>query len=70
MNIKEYLNLINEKDVIYIENSNLKLRIKDYLTPKRLKNFLLKGKSLIYSSLLKHNYENFKLEILEYCKPS
>ena len=29
-----------------------------------------KGKSLINSSLLKHGYSNFSLEILEYCTAS
>ena len=30
----------------------------------------MKGKSIIYSSLLKHGHINFSLEILEYCEQS
>jgi len=30
---------------------------------------LKRGKSAIYSSLLKHGYSSFSLEILEYCEP-
>ena len=37
------------------------------------KNFLLrytkKNTSLIYAALLKHDYKNFTLDILEYCSP-
>jgi group I intron endonuclease len=33
-----------------------------------MKTYLKKGKSIIYSSLLKHGLSNFKLEILEYCE--
>jgi hypothetical protein len=31
---------------------------------------LKKGNSIIYNSLLKNDYSNFSLEILEYCEPS
>lgn len=31
---------------------------------------LKKGKSAIYSSILKHGLSDFSLEILEYCNPS
>lgn len=31
---------------------------------------LKKGKSAIYSSILKHGLSDFTLEILEYCNPS
>jgi hypothetical protein len=32
-----------------------------------MKTYLKKGKSIIYSSLLKHGLSKFKLEILQYC---
>jgi group I intron endonuclease len=35
-----------------------------------MKTILKKGKSSIYSSILKHGISNFKLEILEYCSPA
>jgi hypothetical protein len=34
-----------------------------------MKTDLKKGKSAIYSAILKHGISNFKLEILEYCEP-
>ncbi|PIA12835.1 intron endonuclease, partial [Coemansia reversa NRRL 1564] len=49
----------------YIGSSiNLSKRLNQYLN----KEFLLKnGNSKIYKALLKYEYKNFKLEILEYC---
>jgi group I intron endonuclease len=35
-----------------------------------LKHQVSKCKSKIYSGLLKHGYNNFSLEIIEYCEPS
>jgi group I intron endonuclease len=35
-----------------------------------MKTKLKKGKSIIYSSMLKNGVSKFKLEILEYCKPA
>lgn len=38
--------------------------------PRNLEIQLKKGKSAIYSAILKHGLANFKLEILEYCESS
>jgi group I intron endonuclease len=43
-------------------------RLRDYLSPGFLRKELQKGKSLIYTSILKHGYSNFNLDILEYCE--
>jgi group I intron endonuclease len=48
----------------------LKRRLKDYFSENRLKGFLSKSRSLIYQALLKYGYDNFTLEILEYCEHS
>lgn len=53
---------------VYIGSSvNLYNRLKNYLSFSFLKNKTKKGKSIIYNSLLKNNYCNFNLDILEYC---
>ncbi len=35
-----------------------------------MKTILKKGKSAIFSSIIKYGHSNFTLEILEYCSPS
>ena len=67
--IYEWNNLITGKS--YIGSAmNLKKRLKDYFSINYLNKVLSKNKSLISSSLLKHGYDNFKLNILEYCDKS
>lgn len=48
---------------------DLTKRLRKYFLPEHLKKLLLRSKSRIHSSLLKYGYENFTLEILEYCEP-
>jgi GIY-YIG catalytic domain len=48
---------------------DLSKRFNDYLNIAFLNKELKKGRSIIYSSLLKYGYFNFKLDILEYCQP-
>jgi len=54
---------------MYIGSSvNLTKRLKNYFNESyltRLKNFMI-----IYKALLAYGYENFTLEILEYCDPA
>ena len=47
---------------------NLSRRIRDYFYKSYLIRELEKNNSLIYKSLLKHNYKGFRLDILEYCE--
>jgi len=52
----------------YIGSSKtLNERLNDYFSLTFLKRQLSKGSSVIYSALLKHGYNNFSLDILEYC---
>lgn len=48
---------------------NLPKRISHYYSEKSMETYLKRGKSAIYSAILKHGLSIFKLEILEYCKP-
>ena len=48
---------------------DLSKRLNDYLNIAFLNKELKKGRSVIYSALLKYGYSNFKLDILEYCPP-
>lgn len=43
-------------------------RLSTYYSEKSMKIKLIKGKSAIYSSILKHGLPKFRLEILEYCE--
>jgi group I intron endonuclease len=45
-------------------------RLRDYLNPRWLNKEVLKHSSIIYRALLKYGYNNFRLEILEYCDKS
>lgn len=55
----------------YIGSSiNLDRRFSCYFSLTYLKRKVYVGKSAIYSSILKHGYSNFSLDILEYCDPS
>lgn len=67
--IYKWTNKINGK--FYVGSAvNLTERLRGYFTPERLNKILLKSKSLISNSLLKYGYDNFSLDILEYCEPS
>lgn len=46
---------------------NLKERLRRYFDPKFLVTMLLKNNSIIYRALLKYNYNNFELNIIEFC---
>jgi GIY-YIG catalytic domain/NUMOD1 domain len=67
--IYKWTNLITGKS--YIGSAiNLSRRLKQYFSIHYLNRVLSKSKSIIYSSLLKYGYSNFRLEILEYCEPN
>ena len=52
----------------YVGSSvDLYKRLSFYFSTKALKNELKNSQSYIYNALLKDGYENFSLEILEYC---
>lgn len=46
---------------------DLSRRLRDYFSLKFLEKEILKNNSIIYRALLKYGYENFSLEIIEYC---
>jgi group I intron endonuclease len=61
-----WTNLINNKS--YVGSSVLLTsRFSTYFSLAALENKLKKDSSAIHRALLKYNYVNFKLEILEYC---
>lgn len=65
--IYRWVNNINNKS--YIGSAvNLSNRLKTYFSINTLKKILTKESSMIYKAILKYNYSNFRLEILEYCK--
>lgn len=49
---------------------NLTRRLRTYYSLGSLNKELLKGNSKIYNGLLKYGYNNFSLDILEYCEPN
>ena len=52
----------------YVGSSeNLTDRFRKYYSFRNISLELLKGKSLIYSAIVKYGLKNFKVEILEYC---
>ena len=64
-----WTNLITDK--IYIGSSiSLGNRFSNYYSLAYLKKRVGKGSSIIYNSLLKYGYSNFKIDIIEYCEPS
>jgi GIY-YIG catalytic domain/NUMOD1 domain len=64
--IYRWTNLITDES--YVGSSkDLTERFRNYYNKKDLNRRLLKGNSRIYTALLKYDYENFSLEILEYC---
>jgi group I intron endonuclease len=65
--IYRWVNNINNKS--YIGSAKcLKDRLSVYYSINGLNNRLKKGRSAIHSAILKYGYDNFKLEILEYCE--
>jgi len=67
--IYRFINKVTGKS--YIGSAvNLSDRLWDYSSPNFLKCQLKQGKSVVYASMLKNGYGNFKLEILEYCELS
>jgi len=59
-----WTNLINDKS--YVGSSvNLKIRLQTYYNI----NHITRSKRYIDKALLKYDYSNFSLEILEYCDP-
>ena len=61
-----WTNTINNKK--YIGSSiNLPARLKSYFKKRYMQRVLEKANSLIYKALLKYDYNNFKLEIVEFC---
>jgi GIY-YIG catalytic domain len=48
---------------------DLSKRLNNYLNIAFLNKELKKGRSVIYSALLKYGFSKFKLDILEYCQP-
>jgi hypothetical protein len=62
-----FINKINGS--LYVGSAvDLRKRLRDYLSKSNLKCQILRSRSIIYRSLLKNGYENFILEILEYCE--
>jgi len=49
---------------------NLARRLRSYFSLGSINKELLKGNSRIHSALLKYGYDNFSLDILEYCEPN
>lgn len=67
--IYRWVNLVNGDT--YIGSAvDLTERLRDYLNPRWLNKEVLKHSSIIYRALLKYGYNNFRLEILEYCDKS
>jgi group I intron endonuclease len=63
------VNKINKKS--YIGSSiNLNNRFRFYYCLSCIKRVISKESSAIYSALLKYDYSNFSLDILEYCEPN
>jgi group I intron endonuclease len=61
-----WVNIIDNK--CYIGSSvNLHIRLREYYNRNYLNRKVLIGNSNIYKALLLHGYDNFNLEILEYC---
>lgn len=61
-----WTNIISNKK--YVGSAvDLKLRLRSYFSRAHLKLELKTNNSLIYKAILKYNYENFRLDILEIC---
>jgi len=66
--IYRWINLLNGKSYVG-SGVNLSHRLKLYYSLRSMNAQLKRGKSAIYSSILKHGHSSFSLEILEYCEP-
>lgn len=67
--IYRWVNIVNG-DTYVGSAVDLTKRLRDYLSPRWLKKEVIKYNSIIYRALLKYGYDNFRLEILEYCDKS
>nr|WDW20878.1 hypothetical protein [Valsa mali var. pyri (nom. inval.)] len=67
--IYRFVNLVNGRTYIG-SSADLMCRFRDYLSVVWLNKELQRNQSIIYRALLKYGYENFRLEILEYCEKS
>jgi group I intron endonuclease len=65
--VYRWRNLITNKSYIG-SATNIERRLRDYFSSSFLRKELKRGKSLIYASIIKHDYSNFNLDILEYCE--
>jgi group I intron endonuclease len=65
--IYRFVNKINGKSYVG-SSTNLGTRLSVYFSKKGMSSRLKTKKSIIYDALLKHGYDDFTLEILEYCK--
>jgi len=64
-----WTNIINNKK--YVGSAqDLSDRLSFYYSQAAINSALQRGKSYIYSALLKHGNSSFSLEIIEYCEPS
>ena len=66
--IYRWINLLNGKSYVG-SGVNLSHRLKLYYSLRSMNAQLKRGKSAIYSSILKHGHSSFSLEILEFCEP-
>jgi len=67
--IYRWTNLTNNKS--YIGSAkDLKDRLRIYYSTGSIKSKLIRSSSAIHNALLKYNYSNFSLDILEYCEPN
>lgn len=64
--VYRWVNNINNESYVG-SSTNLSNRFRRYYSINYLKDKLLRYNSRIYRALLKYNYTNFNLEILEYC---
>src|SRR5580658_7156322 len=64
--IYRFLNKINGKSYVG-SSTNLGTRLNIYFSKKAMYSRLKTKKSIIYDALLRHGYDDFTLEILEYC---
>jgi hypothetical protein len=67
--VYRWTNLNNNKSYVG-SGVNLSKRLCAYYSKKHMDAQIQKGKSAIYSALLKYGRNNFKLEILECCEPA
>lgn len=65
--VYRWTNLNNNKSYVG-SGVNLSKRIYEYYSDKYLETQLKRGKSAIYSAILKYGRSSFKFEILEYCE--